>query len=85
MDGICETCQLPPDRAVQAGHPYTPILNRVPGVHPTVDDGRARSSQPGHDIEAPGEIQMELFEQAEAIPRGHRARYGDPAAPALLR
>jgi hypothetical protein len=46
-DGLCETCQLPPYREVQEGHPYVPIVNRLPGVHPTVDDGRARNSRPG--------------------------------------
>lgn len=38
-DGLCETCQLTPDQPAPAeGHPYYPVVNRVPGVHPTVDD-----------------------------------------------
>jgi hypothetical protein len=57
-DGICETCQLPPDRAVQEGHPYVPMVNRVPGVHGSIDDpGRApHNFDPA--VDAPGQDQV---------------------------
>jgi hypothetical protein len=42
-DGLCETCLGSPDEPAPAkGHPYHPIVNRVPGLHASIDDpGRA--------------------------------------------
>lgn len=59
-EGRCETCQLTPYEAVQEGHPYVPIADRVPGVHPTVDDpDRApRNYDPATD--APGQVQTDI-------------------------
>lgn len=56
-DGICETCQLPPDRAVQEGHPYVPMVNRVPGVHGSIDDPVRAPRNYDPALDGPGQVQ----------------------------
>ena len=58
-DYLCETCQQTPDQPAQdGGHPYVPMQSRVPGVHPSADDGRVRNYNPA--IDGPGQDQMDV-------------------------
>jgi hypothetical protein len=57
-DGWCEECQQPGYRPTQAGHPFTPMQSRVPGVHPSADDGRVHNFDPA--IDSPGQDQTDI-------------------------
>jgi hypothetical protein len=66
-DYLCESCQLTPDQPAPTaeGHPYVPVVNRVPGVHPTVNDpDRApHNYRPG--VDGPGQVQTDIIGDEE--------------------
>jgi hypothetical protein len=53
VDGLCETCLGSPDQPSLYNHVYQPVTNRVPGTHPSVDDGRVHNFSLAAD--GPGE------------------------------
>lgn len=66
-DGRCETCQLTPWQTPQESHPYAAVVDRVPGVHSSVDDGRVHNYDPA--LDAPGEARVVVDDDPTAEAR----------------